>query len=179
MKRRHLLQMAGTGICSTANAGCLGGLSTNSVSGKPMEVGVEQSSSDHDALEYRAEMIEPRITESHTATVRTAAENTGNEEIEIQADPSNPTYIYLEGHSLELILIPVGEFDYQREGDRCWSPENTLGSDLLVKQTVLQPGEQAVIEYELWTPKESQNTCIQRGRYEFVDASRMLILTIT
>lgn len=159
-----------TGCLSTAPAGVGGSFEERTVS----LTHINETPDDHN-LAISVDVVEPSITDEHTAGVRVSIENTGpdespgigiSEEGLDQLGPVGPNY----GHDVpnEILLVPAA-LEQPAPRDGCWTTEEAGGpwnGGVALPDMTLEPGASFTQDYRVWDP-QPESPCMPVGEYRF------------
>lgn len=172
MHRRHLLATAGLGL-----AGCLGrgGSETNtsspdSASPLPLSVNLEKvhHPSNSEIASVSVKLVEPSITQEHTATISISFKNKGDKELEILGGLNFPFH-QMESENLRwgLLHSPDGGI---RVSSNCWEPKKGIDAfarPMSQHHYTLVPGEKREVNRWLWSHPEAE-ICMPTGLTKFL-----------
>lgn len=124
------------------------------------------------ALEFGAEVVEPRVTTEHTALIRVQMQNVGEEAVSVSTTYREvfPAMVS-RGDRPQLALVrPDSPDGYEKVSETCWRPASSLVRFDVVKETTLSPDERESVVLELWDSPENTGDCMRPGTYRFVSS---------
>jgi len=168
MKRRYIIGLLGSSL-----GGCISNSSnkedTASNSRLPLSVTLDAVHRDTIPREISVDITvtESEITESNTSQLEITYENACDKEIEIRAGKKFPFHTK-EDEAQRWGLLYESESPNKLSAD-CWEPEDeaVLARELSIHTHILEPGEMARTERQLWSHPESDE-CMPTGESTFL-----------
>lgn len=116
-------------------------------------------------------VVEPRVTNEHTATVRVTLTNRGDRDRTLTYAAEECDLNVMEGDQVDgdarLMLAPA-DLDWEPASDRCWRAHDrnvSCGIPATTHEVDLPADGVVEWDFDLWAPPDG--TCMPPGRYRF------------
>lgn len=124
------------------------------------------------AIAPGAEVVEPTVTDTHTAEVAISLTNRGDESRTLQTDRCPPADVHVatrtDGNAM-LALLLADEQSFEPATSECWRPrlqDFEVGEPCGPGETTIPASETATRTYEVWDHPKNE-ACMPPGEYEF------------